>query len=383
MAVVITNELLRSLKKSDKRYNLVDSLTTGLTVVVNQSSIRVFDIYKQAISGKKMRVLLGTMPGIDIDRARARCERRKQQSGVITKARATRPRVYNKEHEGASLGIQEHIENFKAHRVEKLSGHSQRLYNSMLVIVAVQFDHIDEIQPYRIRGVMDSMMDTPVLANRWKSTLSAMCSYLVETGCMQFNPCLSVRRFTETPSTVHLRREELTKLAIAMQDTQCSEDIQITIQLLLATGARSGEVNDMTWEEMEPGGKWTLPADRSKTGRSTMMFIPPSVMDRIESSRTHRTGRILSCSKGAVRQALARLLKKAGMAHASPHALRRTVATILAQEGIDPNTRSRFLNHSPVGVNERVYTVFDYADDKLKAASKLWKVLVDAKILSH
>ena len=61
----------------------------------------------------------------------------------------------------------------------------------------------------------------------------------------------------------------------------------------------------------------------------------------------------------------------------SPHDLRRTVGTRLAELRIPKEIRDRVLNHSPGDVGSKHYNLHDYADEKRDALNR-WAKLVNA-----
>jgi integrase len=63
----------------------------------------------------------------------------------------------------------------------------------------------------------------------------------------------------------------------------------------------------------------------------------------------------------------------------SPHDLRRTVETRMAELRIPKEIRDRVLNHIPSDVGSKHYNLHDYADEK-REALEAWAVALDAII---
>jgi integrase len=63
----------------------------------------------------------------------------------------------------------------------------------------------------------------------------------------------------------------------------------------------------------------------------------------------------------------------------SPHDLRRTLGTRLAELRIPKEIRDRVLNHAPGDVGSKHYNLHDYADEKRDALNR-WATLVNALV---
>jgi integrase len=63
----------------------------------------------------------------------------------------------------------------------------------------------------------------------------------------------------------------------------------------------------------------------------------------------------------------------------TPHDLRRTVETRLAELRIPKEIRDRVLNHIPTDVGSKHYNKHDYADEKREALNR-WGIALDAII---
>jgi integrase len=129
------------------------------------------------------------------------------------------------------------------------------------------------------------------------------------------------------------------------------DDMSRIMRLLILTGSRRQEVGGMTWSELSAEGTWTLPAERSKNGREHKLALPPTASNIIASvprrSRDHLFGDragsgFTSWSRG--KEDLDRRL--AGTVESwRVHDIRRSVATGMADIGIDPHIIEATLNH--------------------------------------
>jgi integrase len=123
-------------------------------------------------------------------------------------------------------------------------------------------------------------------------------------------------------------------------------------RLLVLLGSRRQEVGGMRWSELDlDAGTWTLPGDRSKNGRSHTVPLPPAtrtiIMAVPRTSRDHLFGDRADAGFTGWSNAKAELDRRlAGAVKAwRTHDIRRTVATRMADIGIEPHHIEAALNH--------------------------------------
>jgi integrase len=122
--------------------------------------------------------------------------------------------------------------------------------------------------------------------------------------------------------------------------------------LLILLGSRRQEIGGMCWSELDLEiGTWTLPAERAKNKHSHTVSLPPPALTIIESvPRTDRDC-IFGDHSGAGFTSWARakaVLDRHLAGEVKPwriHDLRRTVATGMADLGIEPHVIEACLNH--------------------------------------
>jgi integrase len=143
-----------------------------------------------------------------------------------------------------------------------------------------------------------------------------------------------------------------TELVAVWNACDGDDDHSKIVRLLILTAARRGEIGGMTWDEVD-GGKWTLPAVRSKNGRKHEMALPPAALDIIHSvprqaGRDHLFGdraaagfRNWYSGKQALERRLGNSVKKPFVIHD----IRRTVATGMANIDVEPHIIEAVLNH--------------------------------------
>jgi integrase len=103
-------------------------------------------------------------------------------------------------------------------------------------------------------------------ANRVLATLSATLSHAEALGLIAANPCRGVKRAPEHARERDLDDAELARL-VAYLAAAAAPEARV-IELLLATGARRGEVLSMRWQDLNGGNWWTIQASVSKTKKA-------------------------------------------------------------------------------------------------------------------
>ena len=137
-----------------------------------------------------------------------------------------------------------------------------------------------------------------------------------------------------------------------------SGEVARAIKLILVTAQRPGEVAGMHTSEID-GIWWTIPSERAKNGKAHRVPLSPLAREIIEESIKQNkesreipedqnyTGYIFPCphrakDKPIERHALSKALKRnqsedgltvLGVASFTPHDLRRTAATFMAESG--------------------------------------------------
>jgi integrase len=123
------------------------------------------------------------------------------------------------------------------------------------------------------------------------------------------------------------------------------------VRLLTLTGARASEVGGMRWSELDlDAGTWALPAERSKNHRAHTVALSPTALDIVKAvprDRDHLFGARADAGftswpwhKEQIDRCLAGAVKPWRV-----HDLRRTVATGMADIGIEPHVIEAALNH--------------------------------------
>jgi integrase len=190
---------------------------------------------------------------------------------------------------------------------------------------------------------------TAAAARRWLSAFFAWCiaEGLLGDGA---NPVDGSHRPADpTPRDRVLSNDELVAIWNAVG---ADDDYGRIIRLLMLLGARAGEVGGLRWSEIDlDAGTWTLPAERSKNKRSHTIALPPAALAIIsavpQTTRDHLFGSRAGTGftswpwyKQQLDRGLAGAVKPWRV-----HDIRRTVATGMADIGVEPHIIEATLNH--------------------------------------
>ena len=234
----------------------------------------------------------------------------------------------------------------------------------------------------------------PVAADRARAALSAFFTWAMREGLADGNPVIGTNRASGGGARDRVLSDaELREIWNALQDDQYGR----IVRLLILTGQRREEIGGLQEAEVDfDGGLLKLPAERTKNNRAH--DVPLSARARaILQEQPRRAGRDLIFGEGegafqgwgrakraldgrilAARRATAKeagtdLRKVKPMPAWRLHDLRRTVATRMADLGVQPHVIEAVLNHisgHKAGV-AGVYNRSTYIAEKT-AALALW-----------
>lgn len=254
------------------------------------------------------------------------------------------------------------------------------------------------------RHHITALIDRPLArgARRRANILLAMLkqffSQAVVRGFVDVNPASEFRRQhaggMETPRTRALSVDELRELGRKLPVSGLAESQQAAIRLLLATGARVGELNKATWQEFDlEASMWTIPAEHTKESREHIVHLSEFVKEQLAILARYRTGdHVLISSKTKTPiedKALSKTIrdrqrdtphKGRSTRHTGAlkltggdwcvHDLRRTMATRMGDLAILPHIVEKCLSHKMAGIMA-VYNTQEYIPDR-KAAFEAW-----------
>jgi integrase len=165
-------------------------------------------------------------------------------------------------------------------------------------------------------------------------------------------------------------RDEVARFLLAVEDSPN----RALWRTQLATGMRIGELVALRWTDvdLEQGviavratAYRTQRQERTKTrSGGRRVHLDPATLALLREQRSRTRGDVVFPSAAGTQQSAdnlrhrdwAAILRRAGIDHASPHALRHTMATHMLDAGVVPTVVAERLGHAHVGVTLAVYT---------------------------
>jgi integrase len=380
--------------------DFLDSSTPGFGLRVSTTGAKSFIFLYRARSGpgagKLQRLTIGKVPGTKVlkdigaalssAREQARDYRTQVERGGDPKLRLEAEAREAKRLDGNTVEavVREFI---KRHVKAKLrSARTVELALERYVLPTWGDRPITAIARRDVIKLIDSIADagSPVQANRVSAYLSKLFNWCLSRDIIEASPAVRI----EKPAVEVARDRTLDDSEIrqiwAVVDT-LPYPFGPCFKLLLITGQRRNEVARMTWAELD-GHTWTIPAERTKNKRAHVVPLPDQAVNIVETlprfaggdcvfTTTH--GRSPISGFGKAKDRITEAVE--GIPHWTPHDLRRTAATRMAELGIPGDHIGRVLNHTPRGVTAAVYDKHTYLKEKARAL-QAWANRLDSII---
>ena len=217
------------------------------------------------------------------------------------------------------------------------------------------------IQNYAKRGART--------ADQLRSNLKKLFSYAVELGYRDDNPMLEVTSritgYEASPRERVLSDDEIKDMwnwKNNDQGWQRTEDNVRMLRFLLLTGLRISEAR----KGYQDGDKWIVPKEISKNGKAHWVYLTETAKAQLP---------LPVCSATNIQAWLRRRLGFDNDNRYTPHDLRRTCATRMADNGVEPFIVERVLNHKLEGVMA-VYNRAEYENERIKASLTMERIIM-------
>ncbi|TIV13241.1 MAG: site-specific integrase, partial [Mesorhizobium sp.] len=169
------------------------------------------------------------------------------------------------------------------------------------------------------------------------AVLSVMMGRAIELGWRKDNPCIGIKKNTETARDDWLDERDLPQFVKALAEIE--GDCGDLIRFLTVSGWRVSEARLLTWDMVDlPKLVARLPDTKSGASVRALSTDAATLIDRQE----HRVGFVFSGRKGSqpvsykrLREVLHSICTAAGIDQITPHGLRHTAATWAAVSGAE------------------------------------------------
>lgn len=223
-----------------------------------------------------------------------------------------------------------------------------------------------------------SLKETPYQANRVLGVLSIIFT-LADTCYVRsdgINPCWKVKRYKEVKRERYLTPDELSRLGKVLREADGELEATTCIRLLLLTGCRQGEIQNLKWEYVDFRAG-VLRLRDSKTG-AKVVPIGKTALDvlsdipRIEGNPHVVIGKVEGQYLTDIQKPWRRIRARAGLDTLRIHDLRHSFASDALLLGADLTMIGRLLGHAQVQTTAR------YAHLKTDPIRKIANDVADA-----
>jgi integrase len=335
-------------------------------------------IFQYKVGAQQRRIALGAVTAIEIGRARetARDFYAAVRLGVDPAGAKAESRIAAAE-TFAAVGRQ-FLDHQRRHRRPRSFLEIQRhLLKYSAPLHGLQ---LTKVQRRDVAAVIMAVAESSgaVTANRARTSISGLFSWAIQNGLAESNPVVGTVRNRERSRERVLTPDELALIWHHLGDGHYAS----VMQLLMLTGSRASEIADLRWSEIH-SDTIVLPPERTKNGRSHIIPISTAVRAILD-AQPHRADRdlIFGIGKGGFngwhirKQHLDAHIEAATGKKLDPwttHDLRRSVATGMAEIGIQPHIIEAVLNHVS-GHKNGVAGIYNRAryHDEMRAALQRW-----------
>ena len=394
MAKDLTIKALDNLKPGPARREVPDGHTRGLFYVLQPSGSASW-AYRYRFAGKTKKLTPGPYPALDLKASRQMASEAAQTlargddpAAAKQVAKLTARAAAEPDRDLIEIVVETFIERYAKKQTAQRRGARRNAFSIANRRALARTAPLDGQAGRRSRTVgQDSRSRRADCRGSDLAALRRMCSWAVERGLVEANPCDKVRAPSAETSRDRVLTDDEIRAAWAAFEGVGWPFGPLT-QLLLLTGARLREVGEARWSEIDLAAKtWTIPKERAKNGarRSPSLRDGLAGFGRIapDRSRTLAGGLYFQgkwpfrhigflARKGSLRQGDSGD-GGAPMPHWTMHDLRRTGASGMAGLGIAPHVVEAVLNHKGGSIKgvAAVYNRYSYATEK-RAALDAW-----------
>lgn len=404
----LTDKGIRAAKVPDgaRKLDLFDTLVKGLALRISVSGSKIFYQVYSDDSGKRVWHRLGDYP-----QPMTLAAAREAARGVRVEVQGGRDPAAEKRAQRASMSVSDLVENYLKRAVgerRSIDEIARRLRKNVsgrdedgkplagASSGCIGDVKLAELHRRDLTRCIDAIVDrgAGVEANRVFEDIRAMVRWARGRGDIDQNLTEGMRRPTETTERDRwLTEEEIATLWAALPEADMSEGSRRILRLCLLTGQRVGEIAGMTRSELDLDARvWALPPARTKNKQGHTVPLSEMAVEIIQAQMADVEA--LANRKGvdvpieifpapgfrgpvaamSLPKATKRLQKEdgtiLGVAHWTPHDLRRTAATLMESAGVSPFVIGHVLNHlgtTKASITSRVYARHEYNREKADA----------------
>lgn len=356
--VNLTDRFIQGIVGTGERQEFQDAKVRGLVLRVAQSGDpKTWSlVYRSPVNGKKQRFTLGVYPSLTLADARTAAQLR---IGEI--AKGVDPVASKREARLQSMTVADLVEQYQTRQTVGLrSAEAVQWRLGKYVVPVMGTTRLADWHRRDVTLMLDKLAaGTPGSANRVFDDLRAMSKWAVRVGYLDLDPLAAIERPAEAKARDRvLTADEIKSVFERLDATTMTVALRRMIRLLFLTACRTSEISELAKTEVDlEANVIRLPAERVKNGRP---FVVPLVAEAVEiltdaikdandsdfvfpSPTAEEPGPI---DGHAISVAVRRNLERFGAGQWTPHDIRRSVATHLAEDlATPPHIIEVLLNH--------------------------------------
>ena len=391
-----TNTSIKALKAKSERYEQWEDNGKGFGIRVSPSGRKSW-IFMYRYEGRARRMTLGVYPKMTLADAhyahadaRKSLEKGDDPGSILTEA--------NKESIQAPTMarlVDEYIEKWAKPRKRTWKEDARILAKD--VVPNLGRRKARDVKPRDINLVIDKIVerDAPISATRALRIIKKMFSFAVSRGILDASPCVAIEPPAKEGHRERvLEEKEIKKFWFGLDKAVMANGTKLVLKLLLVTGQRKGEVAQAEWSEIDLDQRWwTISSEKTKNKRVHRVPLTGIAIDLLKEAKAlAKDSKWVFPSvknQSITPRSISRAIRNNSQEkpanhpkhkppygdffqidHFTPHDLRRTVATKMAESGVDETNISKVLNHIVEGVTGKHYNLYSYDREKRKALEK-------------
>lgn len=369
-SIRLTDTFVRALRPTDKRFIIYDAALPGFGVRVATSGAISWVLLTRVL-GRRKRITLGTYPAYTLSQAR---EAARQTLASIEKGTFQRtPR---------NLSFSEALSDWYQ-REQKANKSFTQVQQTMALHVTPHLGkyQLNQITKADLIRVIDQVADKGKLtqANRVRAFLVRFFTWSQQRDLIETSPATRLPKpAPETTRDRVLNTGELRQVWVA--SSQLGYPFGAIIKLLILTAQRRDEVAGMRWSELDLAqSRWTIGKDRSKNDKAHIVHLSPPAVAILKQIPKRDDSDFVFTTTGKSQvsgfsKAKRSLDHKSGVQQWRLHDLRRTAATIMAENLMTPPVVvDRILNHVSGAVKgvAAIYQRGEYLEARMSALNDL------------
>ena len=374
--------------KVDIRTDFTDPKTPGLILRVTPNGVKSWAyLYRRQSDKRRRRVTLGKFPAMGLKEARVAA------AGHLKGIAAGADPAHQTQEVKKIDTVDQLLDRYIKDQGGDLSWarEVERIFKKDVRPVIGGYK-INKVSRPDIVNILNAVKDrgAGVGANRTLAAVRRAFNWGIEDGLLTSpNPASGIPpRVKEETRSRALSEAEIRKFWIGLDGARMASGTRLALRLALVTGQRIGEVCGALRSEVDlKKAEWLIPGKRVKNRREHYVPLSPlavrlfnDAFELAENSkflfpskpRSRSVVREQCLTSAGVGHAMRGALEELGLTDdpATPHDLRRTVASQMAAMGIGENVVARVLNHaSEIGktITGAVYIRHSFAAEKRHA----------------